>query len=51
MERGLFEGALEDECLKEGIGVIPYYSLASGFLSGKYRSRVRLSATRSAVPA
>ena len=38
MERGLFEGALEDECMKEGIGVIPYYSLASGFLSGKYRS-------------
>jgi aryl-alcohol dehydrogenase-like predicted oxidoreductase len=38
MERGLFEGDLEDECLKEGIGVIPYYSLASGFLSGKYRS-------------
>lgn len=38
MERGLFEGALESECLKEGIGVIPYYSLASGFLSGKYRS-------------
>ena len=38
MERGLFEGALENECLKEGIGVIPYYSLASGFLTGKYRS-------------
>ena len=38
MERGLFEGALENECLKEEIGVIPYYSLASGFLSGKYRS-------------
>ncbi len=38
MERGLFEGELESECLKEGIGVIPYYSLASGFLSGKYRS-------------
>lgn len=38
MERGLFEGDLEDECLKEGIGVIPYYSLASGFLSGKYRA-------------
>ena len=42
MERGLFEGALEDECLKEGIGVIPYYSLASGFLSGKYRSEADL---------
>ena len=38
MERGLYEGELENECLKEGIGVIPYYSLASGFLSGKYRS-------------
>ena len=38
MERDLFEGALENECLKEGIGVIPYYSLASGFLSGKYRT-------------
>jgi aryl-alcohol dehydrogenase-like predicted oxidoreductase len=38
MERSLFEGELENECLKEGIGVIPYYSLASGFLSGKYRS-------------
>src|SRR6476661_6975030 len=38
VERGLFEGALENECLKEEIGVIPYYSLASGFLSGKYRS-------------
>ncbi|MSP67418.1 MAG: aldo/keto reductase [Alphaproteobacteria bacterium] len=37
-ERALFEGELEAECLKEGIGVIPYYSLASGFLTGKYRS-------------
>ena len=37
-ERALFEGDLENECLKEEIGVIPYYSLASGFLSGKYRS-------------
>ncbi|MBS0520865.1 MAG: aldo/keto reductase, partial [Proteobacteria bacterium] len=42
MERGLFEGDLENECLKEGIGVIPYYSLASGFLSGKYRSEADL---------
>ena len=25
-------------CLKEKVGVIPYYSLASGFLTGKYRS-------------
>jgi aryl-alcohol dehydrogenase-like predicted oxidoreductase len=38
VERGEFEGALEDLCLKEQIGVIGYYSLASGFLTGKYRS-------------
>ncbi len=39
MERTDFEGPLEELCLKEKIGVIPYYSLASGFLSGKYRSQ------------
>lgn len=37
-ERPLFEGALENVCLEHQLGVIPYYSLASGFLSGKYRS-------------
>jgi aryl-alcohol dehydrogenase-like predicted oxidoreductase len=46
MERGLFEGDLENECLKEGIGVIPYYSLASGFLSGKYRSDADLGKSK-----
>ncbi|PPQ36869.1 aldo/keto reductase [Rhodopila globiformis] len=39
MERAEFEGPLEELCLKEKIGVIGYYSLASGFLTGKYRSR------------
>jgi len=38
VERGEFEGELEKLCLKEKVGVIPYYSLASGFLTGKYRS-------------
>lgn len=33
-----FESGLRDFCRKEGVGVIAYYSLASGFLSGKYRS-------------
>jgi aryl-alcohol dehydrogenase-like predicted oxidoreductase len=33
-----FEGALQDFCVVNGIGVIPYYSLAAGFLTGKYRS-------------
>jgi aryl-alcohol dehydrogenase-like predicted oxidoreductase len=39
VERAEFEGPLEDLCLKERIGVISYYSLASGFLTGKYRSK------------
>jgi aryl-alcohol dehydrogenase-like predicted oxidoreductase len=38
-ERNLFEGPLEEACLKNEIGVIPYYSLAAGFLTGKYRNR------------
>ena len=38
-ERGEFEGYLETLCQREDIGVICYYSLASGFLSGKYRSK------------
>jgi len=42
VERGLFEGPLENECLKEDLGVIPYWSLASGFLTGKYRSAADL---------
>lgn len=38
-DRKSFEGALRDLCLREHVGVISYYALASGFLSGKYRSR------------
>ena len=30
-------------CATEGVGVIPYYALASGFLSGKYRSEADLT--------
>jgi len=42
VERTEFEGPLETLCLKEKIGVIGYYSLASGFLTGKYRSQADL---------
>ena len=38
-DRAGFEGALADLCRREDIGVITYYSLASGFLTGKYRSK------------
>jgi len=36
--RSDYESALEPLCLKEQIGVVSYYALASGFLSGKYRT-------------
>lgn len=42
-DRKGYEEALEPLCLKEGVGVIGYYSLASGFLTGKYRSEADLS--------
>jgi aryl-alcohol dehydrogenase-like predicted oxidoreductase len=35
--RSLFEGPSQALCVAEHIGVIPYYSLAAGFLTGKYR--------------
>lgn len=35
--REKFEGALADLCMAEDIGVISYYALAAGFLTGKYR--------------
>lgn len=37
-DRTEFEGDLQNLCVAEGVTVIPYYSLASGFLTGKYRS-------------
>jgi aryl-alcohol dehydrogenase-like predicted oxidoreductase len=37
-ERADYEATLEPLCQKEGLGVINYFPLAAGFLSGKYRS-------------
>ncbi|MND29222.1 General stress protein 69 [compost metagenome] len=34
-----FEGPLADLCVRQEIGVINYYSLAAGFLTGKYRAK------------
>ena len=36
--RDTFEGDLQDLAVAEGLGVITYFSLESGFLSGKYRT-------------
>lgn len=37
LDRDQYEGPLRELCIAEGIGVIPYYSLAAGYLTGKYR--------------
>ena len=38
LDRAQYEGALQDLCVSEGLGVVTYFSLASGYLTGKYRS-------------
>jgi aryl-alcohol dehydrogenase-like predicted oxidoreductase len=38
-EREKFENGLEPLCLGNSLGVITYFSLASGFLTGKYRTK------------
>ncbi len=37
--RERFEGELRDAAIRHGLGVFTYYSLANGFLTGKYRNR------------
>jgi len=39
VEREKLEGELRDVALANGLGIFPFYSLANGFLAGKYRSR------------
>ncbi len=39
LDRDQFEGPLRDLCIQKNLGVVTYFSLASGFLSGKYRSK------------
>jgi len=41
-DRNTFDGLLRDLAMAEGIGVITYFSLARGFLSGKYQSEADL---------
>ena len=39
VEREKLEGLLRDVALANGLGIIPFYGLANGFLTGKYRTR------------
>ena len=39
VERAKLEGPLRDAATSNGLGILPFYSLANGFLTGKYRSK------------
>ena len=39
VEREKLEGALRNAALDHGLGIFPFYSLANGFLAGKYRTK------------
>ncbi|HWW65390.1 MAG TPA: aldo/keto reductase [Sphingomonadaceae bacterium] len=43
LERGGFPPALQQLCIDRKLGVLPYFGLASGFLTGKYRSEADLA--------
>ncbi len=42
-DRASYDGPLRELAIELGLGVIPYFSLASGFLTGKYRSEQDLA--------
>jgi aryl-alcohol dehydrogenase (NADP+) len=47
MERGGYEGATRDVVIEHGIASFPFYGLARGFLTGKYRSEAAVDSPRS----
>lgn len=46
MERGAFEGALRDVAEQQELGTLPYFGLAKGFLTGKYRAGEHIDSPR-----
>jgi aryl-alcohol dehydrogenase-like predicted oxidoreductase len=42
VDRDVFEGPLQDLCVAKGVGVIPFYGIAAGYLTGKYRTAADL---------
>ena len=43
LDRDEFEGPLQELCIAEDIGVVPYFALAAGFVTGKYRTAADLA--------
>lgn len=46
MERAVYEDRLRDVVATAGLGLLPYYGLAKGFLTGKYRAGERIDSPR-----
>jgi aryl-alcohol dehydrogenase-like predicted oxidoreductase len=46
IERDAYEGELEEICRREGLACVPFFSLARGFLTGKYRPGVEAETKR-----
>jgi aryl-alcohol dehydrogenase-like predicted oxidoreductase len=49
LERDGYEGEMADLCSSRGIACVPYFGLARGFLTGKYRRGVTVDSPRAAV--
>jgi len=46
LDRDDYVSGLQELAIKEGLGVVPYFALASGYLTGKYRSKDDVSGDR-----
>ncbi|MFF4350676.1 aldo/keto reductase [Streptomyces sp. NPDC001530] len=46
VSRDTYEGALRDVASRSGLAAVPYYALASGFLTGKYRPGATVDSAR-----
>jgi aryl-alcohol dehydrogenase-like predicted oxidoreductase len=51
VERDSYEGALAEVCLSQKLSCVPYWALARGFLTGKYRRGRQVDGPRSAQAA
>ena len=51
VERHQYEGELAELCVREGLACVPYWALARGFLTGKYRPGVHVDSPRAGAAA
>ncbi len=49
VDRKNFDTGLQALCIDEGLGVVPYFALASGFLTGKYRRGADIEGARKGI--